>query len=184
MNKPCLILVSGIPASGKTTIAEHISKELGYPTFILDKIKELISDRISGREDSILFDKIAKSSYDVLYYLLEEVLKSDNSCIAEAFFLSTVSEPRIKELKSKYDCKLIQVYLKCDFEIAKNRYVDRHNRGDRHKCHIPDMSKVVDEERIGQTKLNCCDHTIELDTNDFTNIDYNNLYSEIKKFIS
>ncbi|HPN96769.1 MAG TPA: AAA family ATPase [Candidatus Moranbacteria bacterium] len=183
MKKSTLLLVSGIPASGKTTVAERISKELNCPIFIADRLKEIISEKISGREDPVLFDKVARASYDILYYAVEEVLKTGTTCVAEAFFLASAAEPQIERLKKKYNCKLIQIYLRCDFEVATKRYSDRLERGERHQCHAIDMPKNIDGERTNQSRLKCCDYTIEVDTTNFKNVNYEEILSKIKDYI-
>ena len=40
------ILITGIPASGKTTLAEYIAKELQIPMFSKDQMKELLFDEV------------------------------------------------------------------------------------------------------------------------------------------
>ena len=41
-----LILISGMPASGKSTMAVHLSRELGIPMFSKDAIKERLYDSV------------------------------------------------------------------------------------------------------------------------------------------
>jgi len=39
-----LIILSGIPGSGKTTFSDYLSKELGIPAISKDFIKEILFD--------------------------------------------------------------------------------------------------------------------------------------------
>ena len=41
-----LVIVNGLPASGKTTLVERLSKDLGSPAFSKDDFKELLADTI------------------------------------------------------------------------------------------------------------------------------------------
>lgn len=181
--KPFLILVTGIPATGKTTLAKRISSDFKWPFLMADRYKEIISDRLVGREDPVMFDKIAKSSYDVFFYSIEEIVRAGNSCIAEAFFIAKFSDEKISEIQKKYGCYLLQIHLKGDFEKVAKRYLERHSRGERHVCHLPDMTKVVDSERIAQSKLTCCDETIEIDTTDILSTDQENIIKTVKNCI-
>ena len=53
--KSCCILVTGIPASGKSTMAKYLSKELGIPMFSKDEIKERLFDTLGfqSREEKV-----------------------------------------------------------------------------------------------------------------------------------
>ena len=49
------ILVSGLPATGKSTMAAYLSKQLGIPVFSKDAIKERLFDTLgfSSREEKV-----------------------------------------------------------------------------------------------------------------------------------
>ena len=50
-----LILVSGIPASGKSTMAAYLSEKLDIPMYSKDRIKELLYDTVGfeGRAQKV-----------------------------------------------------------------------------------------------------------------------------------
>ena len=68
---PYLIIVAGIPASGKTTDAKHIAEKLHIPLIGKDLIKEKLYDAIrydtSKRENLRLY---GAASYSVFFTLL------------------------------------------------------------------------------------------------------------------
>lgn len=51
----CLILVTGIPASGKSTMAAYLSEALSIPMLSKDRIKELLYDTVGfeGRAQKV-----------------------------------------------------------------------------------------------------------------------------------
>ena len=46
MREPIVVIVSGAPGSGKTTLAGEIGAHLGWPLFCRDTFKEAIMDAI------------------------------------------------------------------------------------------------------------------------------------------
>lgn len=71
VEKMFCILISGIPASGKSTAAKMISEKLQIPYFSKDSVKERLFDSIgfSSREEKIRLNLAATS---VLYYIAEQ----------------------------------------------------------------------------------------------------------------
>ncbi|MDR3559267.1 MAG: AAA family ATPase, partial [Candidatus Pacebacteria bacterium] len=170
--KPLLILISGVPATGKTTFAKKISSALKLPSFSADEIKELISDRISGRENVELFNRVASASYDILYCNLKNILEVGGSCVAEALFIKEYSESKIKGLQDKFSCRVIQIYLKGDEKIISERYDNRHLSGERHGSHVPTLALLLKkyggyDSLVEKSRLQVGE-TIEIDTTDFS----------------
>ena len=62
------VLVTGIPASGKSTLAAYLSKELRLPMMSKDKIKELLFDTVGfrSREEKVA---LGMGSMEIMYYL-------------------------------------------------------------------------------------------------------------------
>ena len=185
--KPILILVAGIPASGKTTLSKKISSNFKLPLFSADEIKELISDNICGRENVELFSKVANASFNVFWRLIENNISAGISCIAEALFIIDFSESRIKKLQEKYDCYIIQIYLNCSEEIATKRYDKRHLGEERHSSHIPKMAEVFKKyggyENLVKISKMPIDDTMQISTNDFAKVETKEIYEKISSYL-
>ena len=54
---PTLVLISGMPATGKSTLAVELADQLGWPVFTKDTFKELLFDVAGHDEES--FDETA-----------------------------------------------------------------------------------------------------------------------------
>ncbi|MCI8394985.1 MAG: AAA family ATPase, partial [Acutalibacter sp.] len=61
------MLVAGLPASGKSTLAAALAKELGFPMFSKDSMKELLYDSVGFQCRA---EKVALGvgAMDILYY--------------------------------------------------------------------------------------------------------------------
>lgn len=63
------ILVNGVPASGKSTVAKAISQSAGWPMFALDTVKEALFAHLGtgDREHNRLF---GKASYQAIFAVI------------------------------------------------------------------------------------------------------------------
>jgi len=120
MNILKLIVVSGLPGSGKSTVSEAIAEQLKFPIFSVDPI-----------ESSILKSGLAKNyetglaAYIVTQNLASEQLKLGMSIIIDA--VNPVNEARAiwHKLEKEYNAKLIIIECTLDKEIHKKRLHDR-----------------------------------------------------------
>ena len=60
------ILVTGIPASGKSTLAAFLAKKLNIPVFSKDHIKELLFDSVGfhSREEKV---RLGTAAMEMMY---------------------------------------------------------------------------------------------------------------------
>lgn len=115
-----LIIISGLPGSGKTTVAEGLAKKLNLPIFAVDPI-----------ESSIIKADIKRSfetglaAYLVAETLAAEQLKLGMSVIIDA--VSPVKEARDMwhNLSNKYGAQLIIVECVLDNNLHKKRVESR-----------------------------------------------------------
>lgn len=134
---PVLIVVSGPPGSGKTTIATRISDEFNYPLVSKDMIKESFFS-VLGYEDRSFSQRIGIVSYDLLYTMADFFLASGQSVIIESNFDPSIDSAQLVELKQKYNVPTVQVFLSGDVSVLGQRFIDRVTSGERHPGHCDD----------------------------------------------
>lgn len=97
---PTIIIIGGIPGTGKSTLAKALSKELNIPAFSKDELEAAISKK--GLCDSKSTNGIG---YEIMSVLSENEIENGNSAIFE-FIASRdrVTElwPRLLEIDYKY----------------------------------------------------------------------------------
>lgn len=129
-----LIILAGMPASGKTTFATQLSKALGYPVLEKDAIKEELFDVIGFQNytQKRLMDTAATA---VLLRCADALLESGQSLIAVNNFRKD-AEPAVEAMVQKHNCRCVFVFFGGNSDVFYRRYVDRDDRGERHLGHI------------------------------------------------
>src|SRR5690349_16575481 len=85
MEPPLLVVVTGMPSSGKTTVAEGLARDLRLPLIAKDEIKESLYDSL-GADDVTSSGRLGAAAYALIFALTRAMLSSGVSVIAEANF--------------------------------------------------------------------------------------------------
>jgi hypothetical protein len=82
---PLLIVVTGMPSSGKTTVAEGLVHRLRLPLIAKDAIKESLYDSL-GAADVATSARLGRAAYALIFTLARAFLDSGASLVIEANF--------------------------------------------------------------------------------------------------
>ncbi len=128
------ILVAGLPASGKSTLALALSKELGFPMFSKDSMKELLYDSVGfcSRQEKVA---LGVGAMDILYYCAGQVLALGQSVILENNF-ENASRPGLLRLLEKFPCQVATIMLTGDLPTIYRRFLERDMSPSRHRGHV------------------------------------------------
>ena len=177
-----LILIGGYGAAGKSTFARNLSQKLNIPCFIKDTIKETLGDGF-GPESGEVFEKGGWATFLIMLHITESFMHAENICILESNFKMSEIE-QIKILLEKYNGECLTFRFRGDLDIMFDRYSNRDK--ERHWVHKSagnrEGFKKVWSSRFGLDELNF-GQIVDVNTTDFANVDYNELYSIAKKFI-
>lgn len=131
---PTLVIVSGAPGSGKTTLAHRLAADLCLPLISKDELKEALADAIGVPPDVPASMRLGAVAYAVLYFVAQQLLEARTGLIIESNFRRGVSEAELKPLLAWSDPCLIQ--CTAPPEVVLRRYAERHDQGDRHPAHL------------------------------------------------
>ena len=121
-NKPKLVIVTGRPGSGKTTLAKELGGLLCFPVVSRDEIKEGYVNTFNVRHDE-LPENSNRVASEVFFKSVELFLTSNVSMIAEAAFQHSVWEPEISKFKKLAD--VFVIVCEIDAEVAAKRHLER-----------------------------------------------------------
>ena len=140
-----LLIVNGYPASGKTTLARALSRELRWPVVTKDVIKEQLFDRL-GATDYQDSKRLGIAAIEVMFMVAGELLAVGTSAIIESPLIPSYDDARVRALERETDCLTVQVVLTGDPDVLFERYRTRAERGERHPSHF-DHDRLADMER-------------------------------------
>ena len=168
-----IILVAGMPATGKTTYARHIVEKLHIPVIVKDDITKKIHDVLqydnSKQGNGTLY---GMATYAVFFHVAECLMKAGTSFILESNF-TTRGIADLSPLVQKYNYRALTVLLDTDAEIAYKRFCEREG------LPLP-TSNTKDDIDNGNVVASgyrdfCVGEKITIDTTDFTKVDYNRI---------
>ena len=128
------ILVTGIPAAGKSTMAGRLAERFGLPVISKDRIKELLYDDLGfkSRDEKV---KLGIASMNIMYYTAAQLMKNNQSFILENNFEKISKEP-LMEILERYAYTAITVTLTGNYSQIYKRFAERNNSPDRHPGHV------------------------------------------------
>jgi predicted kinase len=179
-----IILVTGPPASGKSTVAERIAHELRLPLIAKDAIKETLFDAFGtrGREWSVW---LGRATYPLIFRFLEVQLAAGRSVVVDATFGHEVANGEFARLKTRYPFSALQIYCAAPNEVLYQRYAARAT--ERHPGHVD--AQILDEikaqlEENRWRPLDLGGETINVDTSDFSSVDFEGLVNAASTHVS
>jgi predicted kinase len=122
--KAPLVIVSGPPGAGKTTLARRLSEELSLPLITKDDIKETIFDSL-GYSDREWSKRVGAATWDLIFLLIERT--SSTTVIVESNFYPELQREKV----AAFGRPVIEVHCIAEPVVLSERF---HTR-ERHPGH-------------------------------------------------
>ena len=185
--KPLFVIISGLPATGKTHFEKILSAQYNLPLFFKDCFKEMMYDNYEKPPEREMSRFMGKSSVNTLEIISTELLSKGISHIIESNFNAEQFNPHLKKLETQFEFDCIQIHLKCDRNILVDRFIERAQSSDIHPGHqgirfIDEMKeRLLTDETI---PFSIKSETIFVDTTTLENIDYEPIFKVFKKYVT
>ena len=138
--RPPLIIISGPPGAGKSTLARPLARHLQLPLVAKDPIKEQLADAI-GEPALGLSSQLGLAAIKHLYSMADELIRYGHGVVVESFFHRGLAEADLRPLISRSNAVLIHV--RADDALLLSRFERRAEDPDRHPIHR-DASRFAD----------------------------------------
>ncbi|PEZ72679.1 MULTISPECIES: AAA family ATPase [unclassified Bacillus (in: firmicutes)] len=196
-----LILLAGLPGTGKTYLSNIINSKLGsFYNLSQDDLKEYYCDIYGYRnlEEKQKIEKIAWAKY---YEIMEKQMQVGDNIMSDYPF-SQKQKPHIQQLVDRYGYEIVTIRLIADLDILFERQKKRDLDPTRHLSHIVTSYKKGDhlanrsnadnlliyEEFINRCTTRGYDtfelgKLYEVDVSDYTKVNYSRLLEDIERGI-
>lgn len=177
MPQPLLLIISGPPCAGKTTIGRWLAGKLRLPLFSRDAFKETLFDSL-GWSDLEWSQRLGGASYALLYHTAEALLAAGCSLIVESNFDPQYDTQRLRDLAARCPFRPLQLRCMAAGPVLFERFKQRVMSGARHPGHRDELNIAVYEpvarEGAGPRNdfLDIGGERIDIDTTDFAALDY------------
>lgn len=191
-----LIIIAGMPATGKSFLADRLQQEFGYPILEKDNIKEQLFDTLGFK----CYDekrKLDVASNAVLLSIMQSMMKAGISLIVDNNFPMDLGA-KIDTLLSGFDVNYVTIFMDGDPEILYKRYYNRDKLGARHLGHamqqqyppsevepeVFNMSRDDFDERflkLGMDKMSWGGKVIHIDATYPNKLDVSAITKEVRK---
>jgi len=140
-----LLVVSGPPGSGKTTIAREAASRLGVAFVSKDTFKEVLYELFGSGED--VEPLIEEAGLRLLLRLADAQLDAGIPFIVESNFDAPSDLGPVLDLARRHDVRLVQLYVRPRTEVLLKRFAERAASGERHPGHGDEPEDVEEVRR-------------------------------------
>lgn len=117
---PTLVVVSGPPGSGKTTLAHELARLVGCPAICRDEIKEGMVHATPGYVPG-LSDELNLRTLPAFFGVLELLLRAGVTTVAEAAFQDRLWRPGLEPLRELARIRVVHCTVDADVALERKR---------------------------------------------------------------
>jgi predicted kinase len=156
-----IVLVSGPPASGKTTVARPLAEALGFALLTKDDIKESLFTSLDGPPGDLAF---SRRIGDAAMHLLWTLAPRCPRVVVEANFRtqSAFERGQVADLISLPGTRLVEIFCRIPLEESARRFAERARVERHHPAHA--LTEMSLEQLAVYAEPFALSRVIEVDT--------------------
>jgi predicted kinase len=132
MRKFRLLIITGLPGTGKTLLARELAKRHVVPLICKDTIKEPLMDMLGSQVSS---RELSNISFAVMFSLAKDLLAVRESLILEGNFRAGEHEQALLAALPAEPPSLVQVLCNADEQVRRATLLQRASDARRHSGH-------------------------------------------------
>jgi predicted kinase len=140
--RPLALIITGPPASGKTTLGRRLADRVGLTLLSKDLFKEVLFDEL-GWSDREWSRRLGSASMALVFRAALVLLEANQSVALEANFYPEWDTKDLQRLAERSGCRFVQVVCTASAQTLVERYRKRSLTGERHPGHTE--SEALDE---------------------------------------
>lgn len=147
LNSAALVVVTGLPCTGKSTLAVELRQHTGWPVLAKDVLKETLFATL-GMRDRAWSKQLSMASYALMFAVAEELLASGQALVMEGNFRAVDHGDSFTRLLARQPVGIVQVFCNASTDVVKQRLRDRAQASLRHPGHLDKESHAELEAEL------------------------------------
>ena len=143
-----VIMVNGVPASGKSSVSRRLSADLRVPLLGLDTVKEALFSEL-GTGDRLYNRKMGRASYAAIFAAIG-AFPDGSVTVVDAWFGFQPTELLAAHVSAAGVSTLVEVWCQADAKTVAARYLERCDQ--RHAGHLgpeyaPELERLAERAK-------------------------------------
>ncbi|MCE7740474.1 MAG: nucleoside monophosphate kinase [Candidatus Heimdallarchaeota archaeon] len=127
---PLVIVLAGLPGTGKSTLARKLARRYGLEHISTDSVRKRIFRDVRrntfGRGSYSTRQRMVV--YDTIYYVLYTLLKNGVGCVLDGTFYQERLRSKVRRICARFDAMFVLVIVDCPDSIISKRFKEREKR--------------------------------------------------------